>query len=80
MQDLLCCVERVQNDLLQVKNKHQDQKKLVELYRKDVENIESELKEKSDKEVCSVTESTHQYKYVIDHMITGKDEICISPC
>ena len=59
MQDLLFCVDRLQNDLQQEKNEYHDQKKLVDVYREDFKKLESELREKSHKEVCLAIGSLH---------------------
>ncbi|KAJ5992059.1 hypothetical protein N7451_007783 [Penicillium sp. IBT 35674x] len=50
IEELFCCVERLQDDLQQERNESQRQKELVELYRNDVKKTKSELREKSDKE------------------------------
>jgi Skp family chaperone for outer membrane proteins len=61
LQNLLCYVKSLQNDLQQEKDESQDQKKLAGAYRDEVKKFEHLLEEKSRKEVCSMDVSVNKY-------------------
>jgi hypothetical protein len=84
VQELLSHVQSLERDLQHEKNEYQDQKKLVQVYREDVEKCQLELKEKSRKEVRVVIASFHlihsQAQPAINIMSIGEVEVCIGTC